>query len=151
MIVRAMATVAVSTAIVAAVSACAQWDSRLRANDSVRGNDIIGKPFAPSADATRGREVFTQREQGHCVLCHDIPGVERAGNVGPSLAGVGKRLTPSQIRLRVADITRVYPESVMPTFHRVDGLVRVAPQYRGKPALDSQQVEDLVAFLSSLQ
>ena len=108
-------------------------------------------PFAAAGDPQRGREVFTQREQGHCVLCHAVPGVERAGNVGPSLAGVGNRLTPAQIRLRIADITRVYPESVMPTFHRTEGLVRVAPALRGKPALDGQQVEDLVAWLSTLK
>jgi len=107
--------------------------------------------LAPTGDAARGREVFTQREQGHCVLCHAVPGVERSGDVGPSLAGVGTRLTPAQIRLRIADITKVYPDSVMPTFHRTEGLVRVAPQLRGKPALSGQQVEDLVAWLSTLK
>jgi Cytochrome c2 len=114
-------------------------------------SDRLETPFAAAGDAQRGREVFTQREQGHCVLCHAVPGVERAGNVGPSLAGIGNRLTPGQIRLRIADITRVYPESVMPTFHRTEGLVRVAPSLRGKPALDGQQVEDLVAWLSTLK
>ena len=113
--------------------------------------DAIDEPFAAAGDAARGREVFMQREQGHCVLCHAVPGAAIAGNVGPSLAGVGSRLTPAQIRLRIADITRVYPDSVMPTFHRVDGLTRVAPAYRGKPALDGQQVEDLVAWLSTLK
>ena len=92
-----------------------------------------------------------QREQGHCVLCHAAPGAEVAGNVGPSLAGVGSRLTPAQVRLRIADITRVYPDSVMPTFHRTEGMVRVAPQLRGKPALTGQQVEDLVAWLATLR
>jgi sulfur-oxidizing protein SoxX len=116
-----------------------------------RASDEIVEPFAAAGDAARGREVFVQREQGHCVLCHAVPGVDRAGNVGPSLAGVGSQLTPSQIRLRIADITRVYPDSVMPTFHRTEGLVRVAPNLRGKPALDSQQVEDLAAWLSTLK
>jgi sulfur-oxidizing protein SoxX len=39
----------------------------------------------------------------------------------------------------------------MPTFHRTEGLVRVAPQYAGKPALEAQQVEDLVAFLGTMK
>ena len=108
-------------------------------------------PLAAAGDPARGREVFLQREQGHCVLCHAVPGADIAGNVGPPLAGVGSRLTPGQIRLRIADITRVYPDSVMPTFHRIEGLVRVAPNYRGRPALDGQQVEDLVAWLSTLK
>ncbi|HET9577220.1 MAG TPA: sulfur oxidation c-type cytochrome SoxX [Usitatibacter sp.] len=113
-------------------------------------DDRLDTPLAAAGDAGRGREVFVSREGGHCVLCHAVPGAQAAGNVGPSLAGVATRLTPAQIRLRIADITRVYPESVMPTFHRIEGLKRVAPQYRGKPALTGQQVEDLVAWLSTL-
>ena len=70
---------------------------------------------------------------------------------GPSLAGVGARLTPAQIRLRVADITRVNPRAAMPAFHRVEGLQRVAAEYRGRPVLTGQQVEDLVAWLSTLR
>jgi L-cysteine S-thiosulfotransferase len=113
--------------------------------------DALEAPLADMGDASRGREVFMQRDEGRCVLCHAAPGVLVAGNVGPSLAGVGSRLTPAQIRLRIADITRVYPDSVMPTFHRTEGLVRVAPQFRGKPALTAQQVEDLVAWLATLK
>lgn len=114
-------------------------------------SDRLETPFAPAGDAVRGRDVFMQREQGHCVLCHAVPGAAIAGNVGPSLAGVASRLAPAQIRLRIADITKVYPDSVMPTFHRTEGMVRVAPNLRGKPALDGQQVEDLVAYLSTLR
>ena len=108
-------------------------------------------PLAPAGDTARGRETFVSREGGHCVLCHSAPGVAQAGDVGPSLAGVGSRLTAAQIRLRIADITRVNPRSVMPTFHRTEGLVRVAPQYAGKPVLSGQQVEDLVAWLGTLR
>ena len=109
------------------------------------------EPLAPAGDAARGRETFVAREGGHCVLCHAIPGVALAGDVGPPLAGVGARLSPGQIRLRIADITRVNPQATMPTFHRVENLTRVAPQYAGKPALSGQQVEDLVAFLGTLR
>ena len=114
-------------------------------------NDRIDTPLAPSGDAARGREVFVAREGGHCILCHAVPGVDVAGNVGPPLAGVGARFTPAQLRLRVADITRVNPGAAMPAFHRTEGLTRVAPEYRGKPALSGQQVEDVVAWLSTLK
>jgi L-cysteine S-thiosulfotransferase len=115
------------------------------------GGDTLETPLAASGDPQRGRDTFMAREGGHCVLCHVAPGAGIAGNVGPSLAGVGSRLTPAQIRLRIADITRVYPDSVMPTFHRTEGLRRVAPPLRGKPALTGQQVEDLVAWLETLR
>ena len=64
---------------------------------------------------------------------------------------MGSRLTKGQIRLRIVDITRVNPAAAMPTFHRTEGLGRVAPEYRGKPALSGQQVEDLVAWLATLR
>ena len=112
--------------------------------------DAMNEPLAERGDAARGREVFTTREGGHCVICHAVPGVEVAGNVGPSLAGVGARLTPPQIRLRIADITRVSPNATMPSFHRRGG-ERVASSYAGRPALSGQQVEDLVAYLGTLK
>jgi sulfur-oxidizing protein SoxX len=108
-------------------------------------------PLAASGDPARGREVFVSREGGHCVLCHAVPGAAAAGNVGPPLAGVGARLDPAQIRFRVADITRLHPDAVMPAFHRTDGLSRVAPAAKGKPVLTAQQVEDVVAYLSGLR
>ena len=85
------------------------------------------------------------------MLCHSVPGIATAGNVGPPLAGVGARLTAAQIRLRIADITRVNPQALMPTFHRTENLTRVAAQYAGKPALSGQQVEDLVAYLGAMR
>ena len=108
-------------------------------------------PFAASGDPDRGREVFVSREAGHCILCHGAPGIETAGSVGPPLGGIGARLTAAELRLRVADIIRVYPDSVMPTFHRTEGLTRVSKLYEGKPVLSAQQVEDVVAWLGTLR
>ena len=114
-------------------------------------DDAIDQPFAVAGNAARGRDLFVSREGGHCVLCHAAPGIAPAGNVGPSLAGIGSRLTEAQIRLRIADITRVNANAAMPTFHRVAGMHRVAVQYEGRPVLDGRQVEDLVAYLSTLR
>ncbi|MBK8322984.1 MAG: sulfur oxidation c-type cytochrome SoxX [Betaproteobacteria bacterium] len=108
-------------------------------------------PLGPPGDAVRGREVFVSREGGHCVLCHRVPGLAVAGDVGPALDGIGARLSPGEIRYRVADITRLNPEAAMPAFHRTEGLERVAPAYAGRPVLDARQVEDLVAYLGSLR
>jgi L-cysteine S-thiosulfotransferase len=107
--------------------------------------------LATAGDPARGREVFVSREGGHCVLCHRAPGVTPAGNVGPPLGGIGSRLDAAQLRARVADITRVYPDSVMPTFHRTEGMKRVASPYAGKPVLDARQLEDVVAWLGTLR
>ena len=114
-------------------------------------SDSLETPLAAQGDSSRGRDVFVSREGGHCVLCHDAPGVDAFGNVGPSLAGVGSRLSIPQLRLRVADITRVHPDAVMPTFNRTEGMTRVALQYQGRPALTGQEVEDVVAWLATLR
>lgn len=115
--------------------------------------DAIRLPLtAEPGNAQRGLSIATSTNEGACVLCHAVPETSQRfmGNVAPTLAGVGARLTPAQIRLRVVDATRVNPTTPMPSYYRVDGLNRVAQSYRGKPVLAAQQIEDLVAWLSGL-
>jgi len=113
--------------------------------------DTVPEPLAAAGDAKRGRALIVAREAANCVLCHAVPDVRFAGDVGPTLAGVGKRLTPAQLRLRVADNLRVNPASVMPSYYRTEGLDRVAAAYAGRPILTAQEVEDVVAYLGTLQ
>ena len=116
--------------------------------------DGIPEPLAATAgDAARGRALIIARDAANCVLCHAVPdaAVRFAGDVGPSLAGVGARLSVAQLRLRVADNLRVNPASAMPSYYKVDGLDRVAAQYAGKPILTAAEVEDVVAYLATLQ
>ena len=39
----------------------------------------------------------------------------------------------------------------MPAYYRVDGLNRVAETYRGKPVLNAEQIEDVIAYLLTLK
>lgn len=112
-------------------------------------NDALELPLATSGDAQRGRAVFVERDQGHCVICHALGSVAPAGNVGPALDQVGARLTAAQLRQRIVDITQVKPDAAMPAFFRREGLNRVAAVHAGKTLLDARQVEDLVAFLAA--
>lgn len=100
----------------------------------------------------RGEQIFTEREAGHCVLCHRVDGleVEFQGSVGPDLTLVGGRLSPAQLRLRIVDYQKVVPGALMPSYYRLHDLYRVEPSYRGATILSAQQVEDLVAYLGSL-
>jgi sulfur-oxidizing protein SoxX len=114
--------------------------------------DAIPKPLtAEPGDAARGRSIVVSRDQGGCTLCHEVPGETRFGDIAPPLAGVGAKLTASQLRLRVADSTRVNPDTPMPAYYRTEGLRQVARAYRGKPILSAQQVEDVVAYLATLK
>lgn len=114
--------------------------------------DAIPMPLTREpGDTARGRSVAVNREQGGCTLCHAVPGEALSGNIAPTLAGVGARLSPAQLRLRVVDSTRVSPNTPMPAYYRTEGLTQVAASYRGKTILSAQQVEDVVAYLSSLK
>jgi sulfur-oxidizing protein SoxX len=116
--------------------------------------DAIDTPLtAQPGDPVRGRQIVENRQMSACLLCHSgpFPAPHLQGDIGPSLAGVGSRLTPGQIRLRLVDPRRLDPDSVMPPYHVVDGLNRVGEQWQGRPALSAQQIEDVVAFLATLR
>ncbi len=115
--------------------------------------DAIPEPLTGNTgDATRGRAIVVNRQAGLCLLCHTGPFPEERlpGSLAPDLAGVGRRLSVGQLRLRVVDASRVNPNTIMPPYYRNEGLTRVAPAYAGKPILSAEQVEDVVAFLASL-
>ena len=117
------------------------------------GDSVPASLTRQPGDATRGREIALDRSLGGCVLCHAVPDPAGrfAGDLAPSLAGAGARLTPAQLRLRVVDPTRINPATPMPAYYRTEGLNQVAAAFRGKPVLSAQQVEDVVAWLATLK
>ncbi|MEQ9315906.1 MAG: sulfur oxidation c-type cytochrome SoxX [Henriciella sp.] len=134
--------------------ACSEGEPYPFAGPVQLDGDAITAPLeGQTGDAARGLQIFITREEGHCVLCHAVEGLdaEFQGNVGPTLTGLGDRLSPGQIRLRIAGAQKIWPETIMPSYYRTDGLNRVAPDYQGAPALSAQQIEDLVAYLSGLK
>jgi len=105
-----------------------------------------------AGDIDKGRQVVLARGDGNCLLCHEVPGAERpAGNIGPSLAGIGSRLPKSDIRARITDASRFNAKTVMPPYGRAMGLHAVAPQYRGKPLLTPEQIDDAAEYLATLK
>ncbi len=110
---------------------------------------LTGEP----GDAARGRAIVANRTVGLCLLCHSgpIPEERFQGNLAPSLAGAGSRSTPGQLRLRLVDAARLNPDTIMPPYYRLDGLVRVARNFQGKTILTAQQIEDVVAYLATLK
>lgn len=112
-----------------------------------------GGPGRPAGDARRGAALAASRTAGLCVLCHPVPGVAGAhqGNLGPDLAGAGSRWSAEALRERLLHPERANPDTLMPAYGRTEGLHRVAPARRGQPLLDAQQIEDVLAWLGSLQ
>lgn len=122
----------------------------------IEGVPAIPKPLTDKpGDAKQGAKVFVNRRLGNCLGCHEVTVLndeEFHGEVGPSLDGVGSRWDAARLRMIVVDPKKVFTaETVMPAFYRTEGLHRVRPEFAGKPILTAQQVEDVVAFLSSLK
>ena len=104
-------------------------------------------------DPARGRSIVVDRRRGLCLLCHSGPFPEERfqGTLAPDLSGAGVRLSEGQLRLRVADARRLAPDTIMPSYFKVEGLPRVAPAFRGRPVLSAAEIEDVVAFLTTLR
>jgi len=100
-----------------------------------------------------GRALFTSREGGHCILCHQVATIEAPfqGDLGPSLTQVSDRLTPAQIRLRIVDYDRIKPGTTMPSYYRTQNLNQVEARYTGQTVLSAQDIEDIIAYLTTLK
>ena len=123
---------------------------------TISGDGITEPLSGLRGDAARGKSIVINRQQGLCVLCHQLPSGSNVaavfqGNIAPSLDGAGARLSEAQLRLRLVDSRAISPHSVMPAYYRVDALTRVSSTFQGKPILDAQQIEDVVAYLMTLR
>jgi L-cysteine S-thiosulfotransferase len=119
---------------------------------AVVGDAIPQSLTGAAGDAARGRALVLERTST-CILCHSGPFPETRfqGDLAPNLAGAGSRWSEGQLRLRLVDAASLNPATIMPSYYRLEGLVRVGPAWRGKPILSAEQIEDMVAYLTSLR
>ena len=103
-------------------------------------------------DAARGRALVLARTTT-CILCHSGPFPEARfqGDLAPDLTGTGNWWSAGQLRLRLVDASRFNPQTIMPSYYRKGGLVRVGRNFAGKPILSAAEIEDIVAFLATLR
>jgi L-cysteine S-thiosulfotransferase len=120
---------------------------------TITNDEIDASLTGTRGDPARGRTIVADRQLGLCLLCHSgpFPDERFQGDLAPNLAGAGRRWTESQLRLRIVDASRVNPSTIMPPYYRVEGLERVAAAFRGRPILTAEQIEDVVAFLTTLR
>src|SRR5262245_57440960 len=151
---EARGTAALAFALVVAALAV----DRARAQDGLVPYTVVGDAIPASltgtrGDAVRGRAIVGNRQVGLCLLCHSGPFPEERfqGTLAPNLSGAGTRWLEGQLRLRIVDSSRLYRDTMMPSYYRVDGLTRVAPAFVGKPVFNAEQIEDVVAYLVTLR
>jgi len=105
---------------------------------------LTGKP----GSAASGRALLAKRGAANCLQCHAVKRdkeLASGGDKGPALDGVGSALTAAQLRLSVVDYSRIIGGAPMPSFHKAGGAGG------DKPVLTAAEIEDVVAYLSSLK
>ena len=111
-------------------------------------------------DPQAGIEVFVNSGVGNCIACHQVSNLdaEFPGNVGPSLDGTADRWSAADLRGIVSNAKLTFPDTMMPSFYKIDGFIRPGNVYTGKAAddtfdtlLTAQQIEDVVAYLVTLK
>jgi L-cysteine S-thiosulfotransferase len=145
---KVTAYIAFALALCSVVSARAELKSYKVVGDAIP-DSLTGAP----GDPAKGRAIVGNRQVGLCLLCHSGPFPEERfqGTLAPDLGGAGTRWSPGQLRLRIVDSTRINPATIMPPYYRIDGLDRVTPAFVGKPVLNAEQIEDVIAYLATLK
>lgn len=117
------------------------------------GDSIVNPLTSSPGDVSRGRAIVASRQVGLCLLCHSGPFPEERfqGNLAPDLSASVRHSTSAQLRARLVDPSRFNSMSIMPAYYRTTGLNRVAPKFVDQTILTAQEIEDVVAFLLSLQ
>jgi sulfur-oxidizing protein SoxX len=119
---------------------------------SIVGDSIFESLSSAPGDVSRGRAIVASRQTGLCLLCHSGPFPEERfqGNLAPELGASVARLNAPQLRARIVDASHFIPNTIMPAYYKTGHLNRVAPKFAGQPILNGQEIEDVVAFLVSL-
>tara|TARA_R110002153_G_scaffold44108_3_gene124372 strand:- start:3861 stop:4313 length:453 start_codon:yes stop_codon:yes gene_type:complete len=107
-----------------------------------------------AGDPATGEKVLINRKLGNCLACHQVTALEAQpfhGLIGPTLDGVAERYNEGQLRLQVVNAKAINPDTIMPAFYRTEGLHRVLKKFDGKSILTAEQVEDVVAYLTTLK
>ena len=118
----------------------------------ITGDSIFESLSAEPGNPVRGRAIVVSRQTGLCLLCHNGPFPEERfqGNLAPELKASVARLNAPQLRARIVNAAHFNPQTIMPAYYQTSHLNRVAPKFVGQTILNGQEIEDVIAFLATL-
>ncbi|MEM7507341.1 MAG: sulfur oxidation c-type cytochrome SoxX [Pseudomonadota bacterium] len=117
--------------------------------DGAVATPLTGTP----GDPVKGKEWFVGRKLGNCLACHvnsDATDESFHGEVGPPLDGVADRWGEAELRGILANSKMTFEGTIMPAFYKDSGYTRPREEFAGKTILTAQQIEDVVAYLMTL-
>ena len=148
-------TLLVAAMVCIGVSAAAAAEVVAPANVQIKDNAVMASLTGKPGDAAAGRKYFANKKLGNCLACHankDLSNQLFHGEVGPSLDGAASRWTPDQLRAIMVNSKAVFgPETVMPGFYSLEVGKHVRKDLIGKTILTADQVEAIVAYVSTLK
>ena len=122
---------------------------------------VEGSLSGAPGDAANGA-ILMNKGSGNCIACHAVSALSDLpfhGEIGPPLDGAADRWSEAELRGIVANAKMMFEGTMMPSFYKTEGFIRVGDAYTGKapeggevpPLLTAQEVEDVVAFLQTLK
>ncbi len=154
---RTLMTMAVVTLGAGAASADVVAPMEVMYDDGAVAMSLTG---GTPGDVTNGKKIMN-KGAGNCIACHavtDLNDLPFHGEIGPTLDGVADRWTEAELRGIIANAKIMFEDTMMPSFYKTDGFIRIGNAYTGKalegeaaPLLTAQEIEDVVAYLMTLK
>jgi sulfur-oxidizing protein SoxX len=148
-------------AVSATLLASAAFAGEVKPNDVVYEDGAIATSLSGMPGDPENGAVLMDRGSGNCIACHAVSALSDLqfhGDIGPPLDGVADRWDEAHLRGIVANAKVTFEGSMMPSFYRTEGYIRIGNGFTGKalegdvaPLLTAQQVEDVVAYLMTLK
>ncbi len=146
---------------VSALMASAVFAQEIKPVDVVYKDGAVEASLSGAPGNVDEGAVLMNKGAGNCIACHAVSALSDLpfhGEVGPPLDGVADRWSEAELRGIVSNAKVMFEGTMMPSFYRTDGFIRLGDAYTGKalegeasPLLTAQQVEDVVAFLMTLK
>ena len=151
--------------VLGAVAACAlagmSMAETIAPDDVVFEDGAVAMSLTGVAGDVAAGEKIMNKGAGNCIACHEVSALGNLpfhGEIGPTLDGVADRWSEAEIRGIVTNAKVMFEGSMMPSFYKTSGFVRLGNAYTGKaheggevaPLLSAQQIEDVVAYLMTL-